>query len=128
MCFEEWENQIQNLLVPQGVGPSKELLSRMISADSIKNALNELLSTRYKELVPQSEEPMEAMAKFERAFEIHMYNRMRSEFVRIFSFSTVVAITRLLDFEIRNLAAIAYAVEQKIPAQTVMERLIIKQD
>jgi len=121
------ENQIQNLLVPQGSGSTKEILSRMISADSIKNALNELLGTKYKELVPQEEDPIDAISKFERAFEVMIYNNMRSEFVRIFSFSTVVAVTRLLDFEIRNLAAIAYAVEQQIPTQSVMEKLIVKE-
>lgn len=120
------ENQIQSLLVPQGAGPSKEILSRMISADSIRNALNELVSTKYKDLVPQEENPIDAIAKFERAFEVHIYNSMRSEFVRIFSFSTIVAVTRLLDFEIRNLSAIAYAVEQQIPTATVMEKLIVK--
>ncbi|MGQ0606689.1 MAG: V0D/AC39 family V-type ATPase subunit [Candidatus Nitrosotenuis sp.] len=120
------ENQIQHLLVPQGSGSSKEIISRMISADSIKNALNELLSTRYKELVPQEENPIDAISQFERAFEIMLYNNMRSEFVRIFSFSTVVAITRLLDFEIRNLSSISFAVEQNIPTDVVMARVIVK--
>ncbi|NDB51284.1 MAG: hypothetical protein EB161_03860 [Nitrosopumilaceae archaeon] len=120
------ENQIQNLLVPQGSGPSKEILSRMISADSIRNTLNELLSTKYKEIVPQDENPIDAISKFERAFEMAIYKSMHTQFVHIFSFSTVVAVTRLLDFEIRNLAAISYAVEQQIPASTVMERMFVK--
>ena len=120
------ENQIQNLLVPQGSGPSKEILSRMISADSIRNTLNEMLSTKYKELVPQDENPIDAISKFERAFEMAIYKSMHTQFVHIFSFSTVVAVTRLLDFEIRNLAAISYAVEQQIPASTVMERMFVK--
>jgi len=120
------ENQIQHLIVPLGSSSSKEILSRMISADSIKNALNELLSTPYKELVPQEETPIDAISKFERAFEVLMYNNMRSEFVRIFSFSTVIAITRLLDFEIRNLSSIAFAVEQKIPTDVVVAKLIVK--
>lgn len=119
------ENQIQHLLVPQGTA-SKELISRMISADTIKNALNELLSTRYKDLVPQEENAIDAISQFERSFEIRLYNDMRSQFVRIFSFATVVAITRLLEIEVRNIASIAFAVEQGIPTDVVMAKIIAK--
>lgn len=119
------ENQLQHLLVSNASSQSKEIFTRMISADSIKGALNELLGTHYKDLVPQDE--IDTIAKFERAFERRIYDTMNAQFVRIFGFSTVVAVIRLLDFEIRNLSAISYAVEQQIPSQTVMERLIIKE-
>lgn len=119
------ENQLQHLIVSSASSESKEIFTRMISADSIKGALNELLGTHYKDLVPQDE--VDAIAKFERAFERKIYDTMNSQFVRIFSFSTVVAIVRLLDYEIRNLSSIAFGVEQKIPTETVMERLIVKE-
>lgn len=121
------ENQIQNLIVPQISTESKELLTRMISADSIKSALNELVGTSYKELVPQVEDELDAIGHFERAFDKLIYNSMRSEFVRVFSFSTVVAITRLVEYEVRNLASIAFAVEQKIPAETTLTKLIVNE-
>ena len=118
------ENQLQHLIVSNASSESKEIFTRMISADSIKGALNELLGTHYKDLVPQEEE--DAIAKFERAFERRIYDTMNAQFVRIFSFSTVVAIVRLLDYEIRNLSSIAFGVEQNIPSQTVMDRLVVK--
>jgi V/A-type H+-transporting ATPase subunit C len=121
------ENQIQNLIVPQISTESKELLTRMISADSIKSALNELVGTSYKELVPQVENEMDAISHFERAFDKLIYNSMRSEFVHMFSFSTVVAVTRLVEYEVRNLASIAFAVEQKIPAETTLSKLIVNE-
>ncbi|MEO9310373.1 MAG: V-type ATPase subunit [Nitrososphaera sp.] len=121
------ENQIQNLIVPQITTESKELLTRMISADSIKSALNELVGTSYKELVPQVEDEIDAINHFERAFDKLIYNSMRSEFVRVFSFSTVVAVTRLVEYEVRNLASIAFAVEQKIPAETTLSKLIVNE-
>lgn len=122
------ENQLQSLIVPQISGTSKELLSRMISADSIKSALNELVSTPYKELIPQEENPIDSISKFERQFEHLIYDSMRAEFVRIFSFSTVVAITRLIDYEVRNISSIAFAVEQNIPADVVLTNMILKTD
>jgi V/A-type H+-transporting ATPase subunit C len=118
------ENQLQHLIVSNASSESKEIFTRMISADSIKGALNELLGTHYKDLVPQEEE--DAIAKFERAFERRIYDTMNAQFVRIFSFSTVVAIVRLLDYEIRSLSSIAFGVEQNIPSQTVMDRLVVK--
>lgn len=119
------ENQIQNLIVPQISSASKELLTRMISADSIKTALNELAGTSYKELVPQEENELDAIGQFEKAFDKLIYNSMRSEFVRVFSFSTVVAVTRLLEYEVRNLASITFAVDQKIPTETTLSKLIV---
>lgn len=118
------ENQLQHLIVSNASSESREMFTKMISADSLKSALNELLSTHYKGLVPQDEN--ETISKFESSFERKIYNTMNAQFVRIFGFSTIVAIVRLLDFEVRNLSAITYAVEQKIPSDTVMSKIIIK--
>ena len=84
------ENQIQDLIVAGS--SSKEILTRMISSDSIKGELNELTNTKYRTLVPQEEDPIDAISNFERAFEMLIYNTMQSQFGKIFSFSTVVAI------------------------------------
>ncbi len=119
------ENQLQHIIVSNASSESKEIFTRMISADSIKGALNELLGTHYKDLVPQDDN--DVIAKFERAFERRIYDTMNAQFVRIFGFSTVIAIVRLLDYEIRNLSSIAFGVEQNIPSQTVMDRLIVKE-
>ncbi|AJZ76510.1 V0D/AC39 family V-type ATPase subunit [Candidatus Nitrosotenuis cloacae] len=118
------ENQLQHLIVSNASSESREMFTKMISADSLKSALNELLNTHYKGMVPQDENG--AISKFESSFERKIYNTMNSQFVRIFGFSTIVAIVRLLDFEVRNLSAITYAVEQKIPSDTVMSKIIIK--
>jgi V/A-type H+-transporting ATPase subunit C len=119
------ENQLQHLIVSNASSESKEIFTRMISADSIKSALNELLGTHYKDLIPQDENDM--IAKFEHAFERRIYDTMNAQFVRIFGFSTVIAIVRLLDYEIRNLSSIAFGVEQGIPSQAVMDRIIVKE-
>ena len=120
------ENQIQEIIVPHSSSSSKDLLTRMISADSVKAALNELASTHYKDLIPQQENPIDAISEFENLFDRMIHQSMEREFVRVFSLSTVVAITRLVDYEVRNLASIAFGVEQKIPVDTMMSKVIVK--
>ena len=45
----------------------------------------------------------------------------------MFSFSTVVGISKLIGYEVRNIGSIAFGVEQKIPVETTMSKLIIKE-
>lgn len=120
------EQQIHDLIVSHTSAAPRDLLGRMIAAPSIKEAFNELTNTRYKDLMPQSESDIDAIAEFERAFEIAMYKAANNTFTRMFSGATSVGITKLTAYEVRNMAAIAFAVEQKIPPQTTMSKLIIE--
>ena len=119
------EQQIQDLIVVQSPA-AKDLLGRMISAGSIRDAFNELANTKYANLVPQVENELDAIAEFERAFEIAIYKASLNSFTKMFSLATTVGITKLTAYEVRNLAAIAYAVEQKIPTETTMSKLILE--
>ncbi len=121
------EQQIQDLIVIQSPA-AKELLSRMIAAGSIRDAFGELVNTKYKDLVPQNENEIDAIAEFERSFEMAIYQASLNSFTKMFSLATTVGITKLTAFEVRNLAAIAYAVEQKIPTETTMSKLILETD
>ena len=122
------EEQIQDLIISTNP-PAKELLGRMMAAATVRDVFNELASsTKYKDLVPQVENELDAIAEFERAFELAIYNSSLRSFTQMFSFATIVGITKLTAFEIRNLAAIAFAVEQKIPTETVMSKLILAEE
>ncbi|MGI0057604.1 MAG: V0D/AC39 family V-type ATPase subunit [Nitrosarchaeum sp.] len=120
------EEQIQDLIVPQ-TPTAKDLLGRMIASATIRDAFNELSNTKYKSLIPQTENELDAIAEFERAFEMAIYQTALSSFTKMFSFATIVGITKLTAFEVRNLAAIAFAVEQKIPTEITMSKLILKE-
>ena len=120
------EEQIQDLIVPQ-TPTAKDLLGRMIATATIKDAFNELSNTKYKNLIPQTENELDAIAQFERAFEMAIYQTALSSFTKMFSFATIVGITKLTAFEVRNLAAIAFAVEQKISAEVTMSKLILEE-
>ena len=120
------EEQIQDLIVPQ-TPTARDLLGRMIASATIRDAFNELSNTKYKSLIPQTENELDAIAEFERAFEMAIYQTALSSFTKMFSFATIVGITKLTAFEVRNLAAIAFAVEQKIPTEITMSKLILKE-
>ena len=122
------EEQIQDLIVSATPSASKDLIGRIISAASVKDAFNELTSTRYKDLIPESENELDAVAEFERKFELEIYQSSLRSFSKMFSFATTIGITKLTAFEVRNLAAIAYAVEQKIPTETTMSKLILEEE
>ena len=62
----------------------------MIAAPSVREAFNELTNTRYKDLIPQSEVDIDAIAEFERKFEIAMYKAAINTFTRMFSAATSV--------------------------------------
>jgi len=121
------EEQIQDLIVSQ-TPTAKELLGRMIASATIRDAFNELSNTKYKSLIPQTEIELDAIAEFERAFEMAIYQTALRSFTKMFSFATIVGITKLTAFEVRNLAAIAFAVEQKIPTEITMSKLILEEE
>jgi V/A-type H+-transporting ATPase subunit C len=121
------DSQIEDLIVAQTPTISKELLSRMMSAASVRDAFGELTSTKYKDLIPDTENELDAVAQFERSFEMSLYNSSARSFTKMFSFATIIGITKLTAFEVRNLAAIAYAVEQKIATDITMSKLILEE-
>ncbi len=122
------EEQINDLIVSTTTGASRELLGRMISAGSVRDAFNELTSSKYKNLIPETENELDAIAEFERAFELEIYQSSLRSFSKMFNFATIIGITKLTAYEVRNLAAIAYAVEQKIPTEITMSKLILEED
>ncbi len=122
------ESQVQDLIVSATPGAPRDLLTRMSAAATLRDAFGELSATRYKNLIPQTENDLDALAEFERAFEIYMYEAANRAFNKMFSFGTVIGITKLTSYEVRNLAAIAFAVEQKIPTATTMSKLIVKEE
>lgn len=122
------EEQIQHLIVTHTPSIPRDLLGKMISSDSVKSIFDELATTRYHDLVPQTEDEIEAISQFEHSFEMAIYKAVNRSFTKMFNFSTIVGITKLTAYEVRNIAAIAFAVEQKIPPQTTMSRLIVEQE
>ncbi|MCY4489843.1 MAG: V-type ATPase subunit [Thaumarchaeota archaeon] len=121
------EQQLQDIIVTDTPSASRELLGRMMSAATVRDAFNELSSSKYKGLIPQTEDGLDAVAEFERAFEMQIYDSAKNAFTKMFNFVTTIGIIKLTEFEVRNLSAISYAVGQKIPTDIIMAKLILDQ-
>lgn len=121
------ESAIIDMTASSTPSAPRALLERMAGANTVRDALAELATTRYGSLVPQTENELDAVAKLERALEMNIYEMSNRAFTKMFSFSTIVAITKLVGYEIRNIASIAYAVEQKIPVETTMSKIIVSE-
>ncbi|MXY61017.1 MAG: V-type ATPase subunit [Cenarchaeum sp. SB0665_bin_23] len=119
------ESTMEDLLVPPTQSAPRDLLSKMMAAGDVRDALNEVSNSKYRHLIPQTENEMDAVAEFERALEREIYTTSIKSFTRMFSFATIIGITKLTAYEIRNLAAISFAVEQGIDHKTVMSKLIL---
>ncbi|RNJ73227.1 MAG: ATPase [Thaumarchaeota archaeon S13] len=119
------ETAILGLTAGSTPGVPRAVLERMAGASSVRDALAELGATRYASLVPQSGTDLDAVAGLERAMEMAIYDSCNRAFTRMFSLTTIIAITKLAAYEVRNVSAIAYAVEQGIPAETVMARAVV---
>ncbi len=121
------DDRIEDLTVSASVNIPNQVMERMMAAESVRDAIDELSTTRYKDLIPETEDEVEAIAEFEHAFEMAYYKSINGAFSKMFSFATVVGISKLIGYEVRNIGAIAFAVEQKIPVETTMSKLIIKE-
>ena len=98
------DSQIEDLIVTQTPTVPKELLGKMISAGTVRDAIAELSNTKYKNLIPDVENELDAVAEFERSFEMEIYHASARSFTKMFSFATIIGITKLTAFEVRNLA------------------------
>lgn len=121
------QEKIQDFVVPHTSSTSQEMLLRMISSDTIKSAVNELTITKYNKIIPENENEIDLIKNFEHSFEIFIHKAILEEFTKMFSLSVVIAMSRLLDYEVRNLSSIAYSVEQKISPEITISKLIISE-
>lgn len=122
------DDQIQGLIVKPTSKTPKDVIERMMAAESVKYALNELSTTTYKDLIPDTENELDAISEFERNFEMKIYKSINGAFAKMFSMGTVVGISKLIAYEIRNIAAISFAVEQKISPDVTVSKLIVEEE
>jgi V/A-type H+-transporting ATPase subunit C len=121
------EQQSRELVVATTSTMPEEVVQKMINAESVIDAVAELSTTVYKDLLPQATSDIDAIAKLEKAFENMILRRYLAAFRTMFTYSTMIAAIKMKMTEVRNLAAIATAVEQKVPTDVVMSKLLLPQ-
>ena len=118
-------NEINDLIVTTTSKVPKDVLQRMINTEKIQEAIGELASTIYKELIPRTAaNDIDAIMQLESAFQKESIRRTMNSYRTVFTVANMLASIKLMSYEIKNLAAIAAGVEQKISTDKIMASLI----
>lgn len=119
------QNDIDDLIVATTSKVPRETLQKMINTEKVSDAIMELGNTVYKDLIPQSTtDDINAIMQLEASFESLQLKKVISSFRTMFSVGIMIAALKLLMIEVRNLAAIASGVEQKVPTESIITNLV----
>ena len=119
------QQDITDLIVTTTSKVTRESLMKMINTEKLAEAIGELNSTVYRDIVPQNAaNDIDAIMQLEAGFESIAMKRVVSSFRAVFTVAIMLSAIKLMMIEVRNLAAIAAGVEQKVPAETIMQRLV----
>lgn len=119
------QNDIDDLIVATTSKVSRDILQKMINTEKVSDAITELGNTVYKDIIPQSAtDDINAIMQLEASFESLQLKKVISSFRTMFSVGIMIAALKLLMIEVRNLAAIASGVEQKVPTESIITNLV----
>ncbi len=119
------DQQSRDLVVATTSTITENTIQKMINAGSVTDAIAELNNTVYKDMIPQVGSEIEMISQIEKSFEKMNFRRYLAAFRTMFTYSTMIAAIKLKMAEVRNLAAIATAVEQKVGTDVVMSKLLL---
>jgi V/A-type H+/Na+-transporting ATPase subunit C len=119
------QSDIDDLIVATTSKVPRDTLQKMINIEKVSEAITELGNTVYKDIIPQSAtDDINAIMQLEASFESLQLKKIISSFRTMFSVGIMVAALKLMMIEVRNLAAIASGVEQKVPTESIMTNLV----
>ncbi len=116
---------INELIISTTSKVPRDTLQKMINIEKISEAVGELANTVYKDIIPQAgANDIDLIMQLEAGFESLSLKRVVSSFRSMFSVGIMLAALKLVMLEVRNLSAIASGIEQKVPPETIVSRLI----
>src|SRR5215204_4507038 len=119
------QQDITDLIVTTTPKVTRESIQKMINTEKLSEAIGELNNTVYRDIVPQNaSNDIDAIMQLEAGFESVAHKRVVSSFRAVFTVAIMLSAIKLMMIEVKNLAAIAAGVEQKVPAETIMARLV----
>src|ERR671920_271743 len=119
------QQDITDLIVTTTPKVTRESIQKMINTEKLSEAIGELNNTVYRDIVPQNaSNDIDAIMQLEAGFESVAHKRVVSSFRAVFTVAIMLSALKLMMIEVKNLASIAAGVEQKVPAETIMSRLI----
>jgi V/A-type H+-transporting ATPase subunit C len=118
-------NDVNDLIVTTTPKIDKDILQKMINAEKIPDAIGELSNTVYKDIIPQTAaNDIDSIMQIESGFEAIGLKRIISSFRTMFNVGIMLAALKLMMIEVRNLSAIASGIEQRVPVETILSRLV----
>jgi V/A-type H+-transporting ATPase subunit C len=122
-------DQIKNLRVTPTFRVEEEVLDKMISVETIKDAINELSNTTYRYLIPSRDiDEIQAISEIEQSFEKQSYKRSVLSYTKMFSYSTMIGAIKLKQFEVKNLGTICFGVEQHLDSKNITPYLLFHEE
>jgi V/A-type H+-transporting ATPase subunit C len=119
------DNEIQELIVTPTRRVGVQTLTSMAAAESVNEALK-LLESAYRFTLPASQNDEELIDAVEDAFAKELRETATLAFVwQGLSPGTILALIKLLEFEVGNLAAIAIGVEAGMEPKKILSKLRI---
>src|ERR687892_336798 len=119
------QQDIIDLIVTTTPKVTRESIQKMINTEKLTEAIEELNNTVYRDIVPQNaSNDIDAIMQLEAGFESVAHKRVVSSFRAVFTVAIMLSALKLMMIEVKNLAAIAAGVEQNVPAETIMARLV----
>lgn len=119
---------INDLIVATTPKVTRDTLQKMVNTEKVSEAIAELSNTasrEYEGIIPQtSANDIDAIMQLEAGFEAIELKRVLGSFRTMFSVGIMLAALKLMMIEVRNLSAIASGIEQKVPTETIVSRLI----
>jgi V/A-type H+/Na+-transporting ATPase subunit C len=118
-------NDINDLIVTTTPKITRDILQKMINSERTSEAIAELSNTVYDSIIPQSaSNDIDSIMQLESGFEAIGLKRVIGSFRTMFSVGIMLGALKLMMVEVRNLSAIASGIEQNVPTETIVTRLI----
>ena len=118
-------SDINDLIVSTTPKVTRDTLQKMINVEKIPEAISELSNTVYNGVIPQTaSNDIDAIMQLESNFEAVGLKRIIGSFRSMFSVGIMLGALKLMMIEVRNLSAIASGIEQGVPTETIVSRLI----
>lgn len=120
-------NEIRTFMVEDGVDINKDLLEKMIDAETIQDVVSILDDSPYRALLPKDMiDARFAIKQIEEAFEKLMLKRAKDSFLKdIFSVSVIIALLKLKELEVKNISIISAGIDAGISKSRIIQGIII---
>lgn len=117
--------ETEGLIVKPPFRVSEQVLAAMVEASTIEEAAHLLRETPYRQLAREGEGEA-LISSLEAGFRRLGYREARAPFLQhVFGVSVALALIRLKELELENLAAIAIGVEESRPSQQIISKLTL---